>query len=244
MSSLKAKILSSKIVNHGLIGKCKDYIYTKFISDRLEAKTDDYRTEILNDFYKIYDNEPWILGFGSFLRYYRDHTVDGQDIDILIEKSVFDSHKQELKDKGYALVGVFTDHEGKISEYKLRYKEAEIDIFFVYQNQDGYYYQSTYIDPDHKDLVMRSVVDGNRIVSGEGYCMYRKKLPDFVCKDYEYDGILFKGYGNPEKQLENEYGEWQIPSKEFRWFTYPEWNLPIKFPNAKVIYYNKIHKDY
>lgn len=79
MGKLITKIKSSKLMNTGLIKKIKDKIYYKYVSPREEKKTDKYREEIISKVAKIFDGCTWQLMAGSFLRFYRDKTMDGQD---------------------------------------------------------------------------------------------------------------------------------------------------------------------
>ena len=43
--------------------------------------------------YKTFENKKWILSSGSFLRYYRDKTMEKQDIDILVDENVNDAEQ-------------------------------------------------------------------------------------------------------------------------------------------------------
>lgn len=239
MNEIKAKILSSRFVNSGLIGKCKDWVYTKFISGQLEAQTDPYRAEILKDFYEIFGKDGWILAFGSFLRYYRDQTMDGQDVDILMRFDTFEKGKKQLQERGYTLFGVFTDCHERITEFKLLYKKAELDVFFILEEEGLYYYAGTYENSNNKDKVIREVIAKERIVRGEGYCSFIKQIPDLQCAEYEFNGMKFVSYKNVDLHMSCEYGDWRTPDPHFDCTASIEGNPTRVVPNAKVVYYYK-----
>lgn len=239
MNEIKAKILSSRFLNNGMIGKCKDWVYTKFVSGHLEAQTDPYRTEILKDFYEIYGKDGWMLSFGSFLRYYRDQTMDGQDVDIMMRFETFEKGKKQLQERGYMLSGVFTDCQERITEYKLLYKKAELDVFFIFEEEGSYYYAGTYEDIDKKDKVIREVEGNERIVRGEGYCSFIKQIPDLEFAEYEFEGMKFVSYKNVDQHLTYEYGDWRTPDPHFDCTASIEGNPMHVVPNAKVVYYYK-----
>lgn len=244
MSNLVAKILSSKFLNSGLIGKGKDYIYHHYVSDRMEAKTNAYRKEILDDFWEVFLDCDWLLASGSFLRYYRDQTMEGQDLDIHIRFDDFQVHKEQLIQKGYLLLAEYTDESGRINEYKLKYKKADIDIIFMHEDEEGWYYIGTYEDPEHKDSVKRDVVKNDRIVYGDGYCAYKKKLPDFEVAAYEFEHMKFKSYKNIDEHLTAEYGNWHVYDPAYDWLTCPADNLPEKVGKAKLVYHCEPYVTY
>lgn len=239
------KLLSSKFVNYGIVGKCKDYIYYNYISPKKEGKTDLYREEVLNIFSNIYDKENWILAFGSALRFYRDKNMDGQDIDILISYKSFDKKKDKLKNKGFLLKGKYINKDNYTTEYKLMYKDIEIDIFFVEEDEDhNFWIYSTFIDNNDGNNIRRSYKDNKRIVTGEGYCSYKEKMPDFECKEYIFKNLSFKSYKNMEKHLAYLYGPtWRIPNSHF----YRIEELKDHFiilNNAYAEFYDESHSDF
>lgn len=245
MNKIFAKVLASPLVNQGVIGKVKDSLYDHLISGGLEARTDAYRKDILCDFYEAFNGIDWIVASGSFLRYYRDQTMDGQGIDILIRYEDFQKKKPLLIKKGYDLLAEFSDNTGRITEVKLKYKKAEIDIVFVFCDDDGWYYIGCYEDPEHEDQVIREVGAGKRIVRGEGYGAFRKSIPDFETAEYEFQGMTFKSYKHIEAHLIAEYGdEWRIPDPHFVWLKGPQNNPPQKVASAKVVYYFEPLKEY
>lgn len=239
------KLLSSKFVNFGIIGRCKDYIYYNYISPKKEGKTDLYRKEILNIFNNIYDEEKWILAFGSALRFYRDRSMDGQDIDILISHKSFDKKKDKLKKEGFLLKGKYLNRNNYITEYKLMYKDVEIDIFFVEEDEkNNFWVYSTFMDSDNEKNIERSYRDNKRIVMGKGYCSYKEKMPDFECEKYNFCGFSFKSYKNMEKHLEYLYGPtWKTPDSHF----YRIEELKDHFiilNNAYAEFYDKPHSNF
>lgn len=237
MPAFMTKLLSSNFINNGLIGKIKDYIYYHYYSKHMEAQTDHYRKEILDDLWDAFDGIDWILASGSFLRYHRDQTMDGQDIDILIRYEDFIKVKHKLIKKDYLLLAEYSDEYGKVNEYKLKYKKADIDIIFVFQDEQGWYYIGSYEDPSMKDNIMREVKDGQRIVYGKGYCSYRKNIPDFEVVEYKFNGMNFKGYKNIDEHLTAEYGNWHVYDPNYQWLFCPPNNKPQKIGEAKLVYY-------
>ncbi len=235
MKEIIARILSSKIINTGPIGKIKNYLYFKFISDNLESKTDEYRAEILNDFMEIYKDEDWILAFGSFLKFYRDNTMNGQDIDILIRYDDYCKGLCNLQERGYRLSAEFSDCHGIITEHKLKFKNVEIDIFFVIEDNDKFYGACCYADQLKSNEVERKVENGQRIVGGAGYYSLWKQQYDFESQIYEFQGMKFKGYKHPEESLEAIYGNWRTPDPNYN--PLDNRDRVFVFSNAKATYY-------
>lgn len=237
MTEWMAKFLDSNFCNSGMIGKLKDYIYFNFVSNRLESKTDQYREEIIGHFMDIYGKEDWILAFGSFLKFYRDNTMDGQDIDILIYYDDFIKHKDQLKNLGYTISAEFHDCDGRTTEYKLMYKNVEIDIFFVFKSDKHFYYASSYKDSEKKDEIERNVVDGKRIIKGPGYMTVWTLLYDFEVTLYDFNGMKFKSYKHADENLTCSYGDWRTPDPNFDpLHDNLDSNITL-VPNASAIYY-------
>lgn len=244
MNKLAAKIMSSKFVNSGIVKVCKDYVYDHFVSPHLEARTDRYRKEILADLWEILEGYDWILCAGSFLRFYRDHTMDGQDLDILIDFDDFQKVKKRFMERGYYVATAFMDENGRINEYKLQYQRATIDMIFVFHDEDGWYYIGTYRDPQHEDQVTQEVKDGKRIIGGDGYRAYRKNIPDFECSPYEFAGMKFMGYRNVDAHLTAEYGDWHTPDPHFVFLEGPKENPPQNVGKAQAICYYEPLREY
>lgn len=237
MPAFVTKLLSSNFINNGLIGKIKDYIYYHYYSKHMEAQTDHYRKEILDDLRDAFGDSDWILASGSFLRYYRDKTMDGQDLDILIRYEDFQKAKKLLMEKGYALLAEYTNDLGQVNEYKLKYKKADIDIIFVFHDEQGWYYIGTYENPNEKNNIIREVVGDKRIVYGDGYRTYKKYIPDFEVSEYEFHGMKFKSYKNADAHLAAEYGNWQIYDPNYNWLSCPPNNAPQRSRRANLVYY-------
>ena len=143
MKKLLAKIRMSKFVNSGIVKKVKDYIYFNWLEPHNEGKTDKYRTKIIADFNDVFGTE-WMLAFGSILFYTRDHTMNGQDLDIIVAKEALDKHLSELIERGYQYKQLFYNCLGTLTEYKLLYEDVEVDVFvgFRYKNICNYYFSS------------------------------------------------------------------------------------------------------
>lgn len=244
MNNLKAKLANSKLLTSGPLGKLKDYIYYHYISGRMEAQTDRYRAAILQDLWEVFSGYNWILASGSFLRFYRDQTMDGQDLDIFMDFEDFQKVKSQLSKRGYHLLAEFVDGDQRVTEYKLKYKKADIDIVFIFHDEQGYYYIGSYEDPENKAAVIREAGQDQLVVHGEGYCAYRKNIHDFLSMEYEFQGMKFKGYQSVDEHLTGEYGNWHVYDPDFDFLRCPKENLPLKYSQAKVTYYYKPVKDY
>jgi len=237
------KIKNLKILNTGFIKKIKNKLYKKFVSDRMESRTNKYRKELLILISKICSDTRWLINCGSFLRFYRDKTMDNQDIDLFIIREDFDKIKNNFIKEGFIIKQKFYNNENKIVEYKLLYKDVDIDVFMIDKDSKGYYVSSTFDDAENLDKIERKVSKKSLIVTGLGFATFKRYMPDFEIKEYTYENIKFNGPKNAEKHLEAFYGKWQVydPKYDFRYA--PKNNLPIKTPNAKgILYYESITK--
>lgn len=240
MSNLIVKLKSSKIVNSGIIKKIKDKIYYSYISPREEKKTDKYRREIIEKVARIFEGKHWILSSGSFLRYYRDNTMDGQDLDFNIIESDFENVKDKFFEEGFLLKQVFLNNKGQVTEYKFLYKNVEIDVFINRKEKD-YYIASFTLEAVNAKNISKKVVGNTQIISGKDYISYARINREFkAISDYDYKGITFKGPKNAEKAIVEWYGEgWKVYDPNYDCRTNPENNMPIPSENAKSIVYIK-----
>ena len=244
MKRFVAKLKSSKFVNSGLMKKLKDWIYYKWISPREEKKTDKYRVELIDKFQKICKGYQWGLLCGAFLRYYRDHTMDGQDLDIFIEEKDFECIKEEIIKEGFRIKQVFLNHEGKTTEYKFFYKGIEVDVFKVFYDKKLPYHYFTFEKENAKNI--KKTVNGNTMrVEGKDYISYRRNLKGF--KDlvsYDYKTTKFMAPKNADKILEDMYGkEWKVYDPTYDPRTCPKNNMPIPYEGATtIVYLNPITK--
>lgn len=240
MKNIILRIKSSKIVNSGIIKKIKDKIYFKFISPKEEGKTDEYRLEIFNKISEVFGDTDWMLFCGCFLRYYRDKTMEGQDIDIGIKGEDLEKKLPQLIENGFLIKQVFYNNKNELTEYKLQYKNVEVDIFNLFYSEDeGYYHYFTLEDYRKKNVKLDRKIEGNKlIVTGNDYIAWKRKLPDYEVKEYVYEGTKFKGPKNAVENIVALYGEnWSVYDPNYDPRTNPENNKPIPFNNAKSVVY-------
>lgn len=240
--NVMGRIRSSKLVNSKYVKKVKDKIYFKYIDPKLQGKTDEYRTEIMNIVADIFKEDPWMLHCGGFLRFYRDNTMKGQDLDLFVQADVLNEKLPKLVEKGFRIKQYFLDPDGKPTEYRLMYKGVEVDFMHVYHDQDGYYHDFTLEDNTIKDKspeVTRKV-EGNRLIqTGKDMIAYRRNLPDFEVADYEHEGFKFKGPKNCEQHIMALYGEnWKVYDPNYNPRCEPKNNMPILARGAVSIVYN------
>ena len=238
MGKLITKIKSSKIMNKGVIKKVKDKIYFKFISPREEKKTDKYRTEIINKVYKIFDGCTWQLFAGSFLRFYRDKTMEGQDLDFYILREDFEKVKDKFFEEGFSIQQIFVSDEKKITEYKFLYKDVSIDVFMIDKKKKSYIHRFTM---EYGDKYTKEVIGNTQIITGKDIIGFEKVLGDFTnTKEYEYKGAKFFGFAEPEEALYLAYGKnWTFYDPSYDPRKDPDNNKPIQHPNATVYAYIK-----
>lgn len=240
MGKIITKIKSSKVVNSGVIKKVKDKIYYKVISPREEKKTDKYRKEIMEKVWKICDGTHWQLLCGSFLRFYRDNTMKGQDLDYSIDKEDFDKIKNRFFEEGFKLKQYFVNKEEEITEYKFLYHDVEIDFFINKKDKKCDYIRLTAEIKDAKKIEKK--IDGNKqIVSGEDYCTFERKLTCFKkSKVYEYEGVKFYGPEDAVSMMIEIYGEgWEKYDPNYDPRTCPSNNVPKMIKGAKTIVFIK-----
>ncbi len=249
MGKLVTKIKSSKLMNTGLVKKIKDKIYYKYISPREEKKTDKYREEIISKIAKIFDGCTWQLMAGSFLRFYRDKTMDGQDLDFYILREDFEKIKNKFFDEGFVIEQLFISDEKVITEYKFNYKGVSIDVFMIDKYKKTFFHRFTM---EYGDSYSKKVVGNTQIVTGKDIISFEKPIHHFdKTKDYEYKGVTFKGPAKPEETLFDAYGKnWTFYDPTFDPRRDPENNQPKKHPNATSYVfinplnnYDDIYKD-
>lgn len=240
MSNLIVKLKSSKIVNSGIIKKIKDKIYYSYISPREEKKTDKYRREILEKIAKIFDGKHWALVAGSLLRYYRDDTMDGQDLDISIDASDFETVKYDFFKEGFLIKQVFLNNKNMVTEYKYLYKNVEVDIFINYKEKNYYLGYST-LEAVNPKKISKEISGNKLIISGKDYISYARVNKEFkYISEYNYKGVIFKGPKNIEKAIIEWYGEgWKVYDPNYDARVNPKNNMPIPYENAKSIVYIK-----
>lgn len=241
MKQIILKLKSSKLVNQGFIKKIKDKIYFKYIDPKLQAKTDRYRGEILDCLYEILGDTKWMLSCGGFLRYYRDQTMDGQDLDIYMLTDDLERMLPTFIDHGFTIKQVFYNAEGTLTEYRLLYKDVEVDIFHVFQDETGYYHYFTLEDNAKATPEITRSVEGNEfVVVGPDYISWRRHLPDFEVQTYEFEGSKFKGPKHAVDNIVALYGEsWQVYDPHFDPRREPANNRPIPVPGAKSVVFTK-----
>lgn len=246
MNKLIAKIKAWRIFNSGFIKRIKDYIYFKFISPRKEGKTDKYRKEIMDIICKVFENKKWILSSGSFLRFYRDKTMEKQDLDLLIYEEDFNDIKEKLIEQGLRIKACYYDNEGRIIEYKYIYKEVEVDIMIVRADTDKRYYYSFTMENKGSHLEINKKVEDNYIVvTGKDYKSWKRYISDFEkIKVYEFEGFKFNGPQYAEEHIRELYGDnWTVYDPNYDPRYAPENNMPISSENAKTVIYLKEQKE-
>lgn len=246
MSIFVEKIKTWKFLNSGIIKKIKDFIYFKVISPRKEGETDKYRKEIMDIIYKVFENKKWILISGSFLRFYRDNTMNKQDLDILIHEKDFNEVKENLIKEGFRIKAGYYDNEGKATEYKYIYKKVEIDIFIARQDEDGRFsIISTMEDKGSNLEITKKVEDKYIIVTGRDYKSWKRYISDFdKIKTYEFEGFKFNGPENAEKHIKELYGDnWKVYDPNYDPRYEPKNNMPVSSENAKAIIYLHEQKE-
>ena len=233
MGKLVTKIKSSKLVNTGVVKKVKDKIYFKFISPKEEKKTDKYRKEILDKIYKAFKDCNWQLMSGSLLRYYRDKTMEGQDLDIYILRSDFEKVKENVLKEGFTIKQVFFKPTKEISEYKFLYKGCEVDIFMVDSEKKDYSHRFNLEKKDSKGLE-RKVVNNTQKVYGKDLVSYKRNLHYFSKNtDYKYNDITFKGPLKIEESIYDIYGEnWKVYDPTYDPRKDPPNNVAIPYEDA------------
>lgn len=239
--SLITKLKSAKFMNKGIIKKIKDKIYFKYIDPKLQKKTDVYCNEIIDCLNNTFGDKKWMLSCGAFLRYHRDNTMAGQDLDIFVIAEDLNSTLPKLIEKGFLLKQIFYNNKGEYTEFKLLYKDVEIDLFHVYQDEVGYYHYFTLESDEDRNHQIERKVDGNKIiVTGDDYISYRRNLPDFELEVYEYNGSKFKGPKNAEANISALYGKnWRVYDPNYNSRREPIDNLPVPTNNASCIVYIK-----
>lgn len=245
IKKLIIKIKSSKIVNSGIIKKIKDTIYYKYLEPKAEAKTDKYRKEILEIIGTIFKGKKWVLSAGAFLLYYRDNTMDGQDLDILIDYNDFEEMKEEMFKYGFAVKQIFLDNKNNIMEYKFLYRDCEVDIFMGYLDKKGYYVGSTMECKDAKKITKK--VEGNeQIITGEDYCTFKRRNNTFKdIVEYDYEDIKFNSCKDAVESIREIYGDgWSVYDPKYDSRYGPDYNMPECIKNAKSIVYIKPLKEY
>lgn len=238
MRRLIVKIKNSKFLNTGFLKKIKDKIYYKFISPNEEKKTDKYRKEILEKFGKICKNTTWFLSSGSFLRHYRDNTMDGQDLDFDIIDKDFEKVKDNFFKNGFRVKQFFVNKKGKITEYKFLYNDVEIDVFLISKKGKKFHQYFTFEKNNAKKIQKK--VDGNKIiVTGKDYISYERIISNAdKITTYDYDGVKYNGPKNAEEHIVELYGYgWKEYDPNYDPKTSPENNKPIPHDNAKSVVY-------
>lgn len=240
MGKLITKIKSSKLLNSGAIKKVKDKIYFKYINPREEKRTDKYREEIIKKFGEICKDCHWILFAGSILRYHRDNTMDGQDLDFLIERKDFDKVKNQFLKEGFKIHQAFVNNKKVLTEYRLDYKGVEVDVFLADKDKKCYVASSTMEKINAKDFT-KKVIGNTQVISGKDIVSYVRKQPFFdEVADYEFKGVKFKGPKDIEKAIYDLYGEtWTFYDPTYDPRTCPKHNLPVANPNATSYVYIK-----
>ena len=240
MGKLITKIKSSKIVNKGIIKKVKDKIYFKYISPKEEKKTDKHREIIFEKFNNVFKDSKYALMCGSLLRYHRDNTMDGQDLDFFTFREDFEKVCDRFINEGFVIKQVFLDEKGTIYEYKLGYKDCDVDVFLIYTKKKQEYFRFTMENNDSKDI-SKKVVGDIQIISGTDLVGYERAISGMTeIKNYEYKNTTFMGPKNVETSLYELYGEnWTIydPSYDPRYA--PKTNLPKSYNDAKSIVFIK-----
>ena len=244
MGKLTTRIKSSKIMNKGVIKKVKDKIYFKFISPREEKKTDKYRVELIKVVGEICKDVHWQLMSGSFLKFYRDNTMDGQDLDFFVGRNDWDKVKDGFLKNKFLIKQVFFNENNEITEYKYEYKGCDVDVFIVDKDKKGYSHRFVLENIDSKDI-KKKIFGNTLMITGKDYVSYERRLPTFKdATDYEYKGVKFRGPKDPEKYFLDSYGEgWRTPAKnEPR--NGPTNNMPILHENAVSYLFEKALKNY
>lgn len=236
MKRIITKIKSSKLLNSGYIKKIKDKIYFSYINPREEKKTDRYRLEILEKFARICENCKWQLLSGGFLRFFRDKTMDGQDLDLFILNTDFEKVKNEFFKEGFKIKQIFMNAEGVITEYKFLYRNVEVDVFMMFKTDSTYWHSFT-MEKNNAKKISKTVNGNEQIITGADYITYTRVLNEFKnVKKYEYNGVVFKGPKNANKMLIDLYGEgWTVYDPTFDPKTGPVNNPPSLEKNAKSI---------
>ena len=241
MGKLVTKIKSSKVVNSGVIKKVKDKIYYKFINPKEEKRTDKYREEIFNKFNIIFKGSKYVLMSGALLRYHRDNTMDGQDLDFFV---VRDDFNKKIKDnfikEGFKIKQVFLDKNNGLHELRFDYKGCLVDVFLVDKDKKRYHHYFTMENKNSKDVTKK--VDGNvQIISGKDIINYERDLHymDKV-KDYEYKSTTFMGPVEIENAIYDIYGKnWTFYDPTYDPRYCPENNMPVEHPNGKSLVFVK-----
>ena len=251
MGKLITKIKSLKVVNSGVIKKVKDKLYYKYISPKAEKKTDEYREEILEKFGRICKGKHWLLMCGSLLRYYRDNTMDGQDLDFYVLREDFEKIKNKFFDEGFTIKQVFINEKNVISEYKFGYKDCEVDVFVFDKLKKDYTHRFTMEKDNSKDM-KKTVVGNTQIITGKDFVSYERILHYLgETTDYKYKNVTFKGPKKIEEAINDIYGEnWTCYDPSYDPRTCPKNNVPIEHPNATsyvfikpLTNYEAIYKD-
>ncbi len=245
MGKIVTKIKSSKIVNSGVIKKVKDKIYFKFINPKEEKKTDKYRVEIIEKFGKICDGCHWQLLSGALLRYHRDNTMDGQDLDFFLLRDDFEKIKNKFFEEGFKIHQLFIDEQKRIDEYRFDYKGCEVDVFLVDKEKKGHTHRFTMERPNAKKY--KKEVKGNtQIITGKDIVSYERKLHYFdKSTDYEYKTTSFKGPKMIEESIFDIYGKnWTFYDPTYDPRTCPENNMPIEHENATSLVFIKALTSY
>ena len=240
MKKIILRIKSANFFNRGIVKKIKDKIYFKYINPKEEGRTDKYRLEIFNKLSEIFEETDWMLFCGGFLRFYRDKTMEGQDIDIGVKAEDIERVLPKFIEKNFLIKQVFYNNQNELTEYKLLYNNVEIDVFKIYfNNEEGYYHYFTLEDSRKKNVKLDRKIEGNKlIITGNDYISWKRRLPEFKVKEYEYCGAKFKGPENAVENIVALYGEgWTVYDPNYDPRVNPENNKPIPFNNAKSIVY-------
>jgi len=242
MGNLVTKIKNSKFVNSGVMKKIKDKIYYKYINPREEKRTDKYREEIITVFNKVCDGYKWGLLCGAFLRYYRDNTMDGQDLDFFVDENDFEKIKDKFIEEKFKIKQLFINPQGVITEYRFMYKNAEVDVFKVFKDKECPYHYFTFEKKNAKNIDKK--VNGNILcIEGKDYISYRRNLKGWKnLIYYDYKNTKFMAPKNADKILEDMYGkEWKVYDPNYDPRTAPKTNMPIPYEGAKsIVYINPI----
>jgi len=192
----------SKVVNNGVVKKMGK------VMDKKIAKSILFDAKIILDELKI----PFWLSCGTLLGAVREGDFISHDLDLDIGIHIKD-FKKEIKDKfldmGYELFRHFGSYECGL-EMTFRKKGVlcpRLDIFCYY---DGPY-----------DKMWHSVwVEASSMGAGM-HRMYSYNYDKFNLDTTMFLGEEFNIPSDVERVLEQQYGDWKVPSKEWRWDSSP-----------------------
>jgi hypothetical protein len=178
-------------------------------------KNDNSMNEFLNWVLLLfYQNKIKLIPFfGTLLGIYREGGVISHDNDIDFA-ILFDQDRKNIinfliKNKFKKILACHIEETNQLTLEKYQYKNFEIDIFYIYEDEQFYYF---YDNESNSGLSTIEEINNNIIVNP-----YINKISKFSIKSLFINNLRFLGPGNTKNVLSELYGQnFMKPDKYWR----------------------------